>query len=89
MIQRKDSLCYIEFIRGKYDVFNIDYIQILIDKFTLDEKRNIINKNYDELWSTLWMIDINDIQKNNDYNKGYDKFKRLSDGFLYKKGMSL
>ena len=38
MIQRKDSLCYIEFIRGKYDVFNIDYIQILIDKFTLDEK---------------------------------------------------
>ena len=85
MIQRKDSLCYIEFIRGKYDVFNIDYIQILIDKFTLDEKRNIINMSYDELWSTLWMIDINNIQKNNDYNKGYDKFKRLSDGFLYKK----
>ena len=27
MIQRKDSLCYIEFIRGKYDVFNIDYMQ--------------------------------------------------------------
>ena len=85
MIQRKDSLCYIEFIRGKYDVFNIDYIQILIDKFTLDEKRNIINKNYDELWSTLWMIDINTIQKNNDYNKGYDKFKRLSEGFYFKK----
>ena len=85
MIQRKDSLCFIEFIRGKYDVFNIDYIQILIDKFTIDEKTEIINKSFDELWSTLWMIDMNNIQKNNDYNKGYDKFKRLKDGFIYKK----
>ena len=85
MIQRKDSLCFIEFIRGKYDVYNIDYIQILIDKFTIDEKTEIINKSFDELWSTLWMIDMNNIQKNNDYNKGYDKFKRLKDGFIYKK----
>ena len=23
MIQRKDSLCYIEFLRGKYDIYNI------------------------------------------------------------------
>tara|TARA_Y100001970_G_C14169367_1_gene823229 strand:- start:469 stop:1302 length:834 start_codon:yes stop_codon:yes gene_type:complete len=85
MIQRKDSLCFIEFIRGKYDVYNIDYIQILIDKFTIDEKTEIINKSFDELWSTLWMIDMDNIQKNNDYNKGYDKFKRLKDGFVYKK----
>ena len=85
MIQRKDSLCYIEFIRGKYDVFNIDYIQILIDKFTLDEKRSVINQSFDELWSTLWMIDINTIQKNSDYYKGYEKFKRLSEGFHFKK----
>ena len=85
MIQRKDSLCFIEFIRGKYDVFNIDYIQILINKFTLDEKRSIINNSFDELWSTLWMIDIGTIQKNNDYHKGHDKFMRLSEGYLYKK----
>ena len=25
MIQRKDSLCYIEFLRGKYDIYNINY----------------------------------------------------------------
>ena len=37
MIQRKDSLCYIEFIRGKYDTYNIKYIQILIDKCTKEE----------------------------------------------------
>tara|TARA_Y100000389_G_scaffold68984_1_gene65522 strand:- start:13275 stop:14108 length:834 start_codon:yes stop_codon:yes gene_type:complete len=85
MIQRKDSLCFIEFIRGKYDVFNIDYIQILVDKFTIDEKRSIINSSFDELWSTLWMIDIDTIQKNSDYHKGHDKFMRLSTGFHFKK----
>lgn len=85
MIQRKDSLCFIEFVRGKYDVFNIDYIQILIDKFTVDEKRSIINHSFDELWSTLWMIDIETIQKNSDYHKGHDKFMRLSTGFHFKK----
>ncbi len=85
MIQRKDSLCFIEFIRGKYDVFNIDYIQILVDKFTIDEKRSIINNSFDELWSTLWMIDIDTIQKNSDYHKGHDKFMRLSNGFHFKK----
>ena len=85
MIQRKDSLCFIEFIRGKYDVFNIDYIQILVDKFTIDEKRSIINSSFDELWSTLWMIDIDTIQKNGDYYKGHDKFMRLSNGFHFKK----
>ena len=26
MIQRKDSLCYIEFIRGKYDIQDYKYI---------------------------------------------------------------
>ena len=29
MIQRKDSLCFIEFVRGKYDVFNIRFLEKL------------------------------------------------------------
>mgnify|MGYP006216293235 CR=1 FL=1 len=32
MIQRKDSLCYIELLRGKFDINNINYVQILFDK---------------------------------------------------------
>ena len=35
MIQRKDSLCYIDFVRGKYDIQNINYIQTLINKCSL------------------------------------------------------
>tara|TARA_B100000575_G_C23092762_1_gene630057 strand:- start:689 stop:1531 length:843 start_codon:yes stop_codon:yes gene_type:complete len=87
MIQRKDSLCYIEFIRGKYDIYNNQYIQVLIDKFTVNEKQGILTKTYDELWKELWLIgaDDNDFKSVNDYQKGYDKFNKLSVGYLFNK----
>ena len=50
MINRKNSLCYIEFIRGKYNIYNSNYIQILIDKFSLKEKEDLKNKSFEELW---------------------------------------
>ena len=87
MIQRKDSLCYIEFIRGKYNLYNINYIQILIEKCTNSEKENLLKKSYDILWKELWLISEDDNNYNllNDYYKGNDKFKRLSKGFHYNK----
>lgn len=85
MIQRKDSLCYIDFIRGKYDIYNIPYIQTLIDKFTLQEKGNILKESYEMLWKKLWLTDTLDDVQHNDYMKGHDKFMRLKSGFLYNK----
>jgi len=87
MIQRKDSLCYIEFLRGKYDIFNINYIQILINKFTNGEKENLINYEFDDLWKKLWLIDQEEItyQIKNDYLKGKEKYEKLKKGYLYHK----
>lgn len=51
LVQRKDSLGYIEFIRGKY---HKDNYKILIEEMTLEEKLNIIRKPFDELWDNLW-----------------------------------
>ena len=88
MIQRKDSLCYIEFLRGKYDTYNIKYIQILIDKCTIEEKQNLLNYSYELLWKKLWLIDektVNEQKNNLDYLKGYEKFKKLSDGYFFNK----
>ena len=87
MIQRKDSLCYIEFLRGKYDIYNINYIQILIDKCNIEEKKNILEKSFDILWKELWLIDEENKSylNNSDYKKGYEKFIKLSMGFFYQK----
>ena len=83
MIQRKDSLCYIDFIRGKYDIKNHKYQQILIDKCSKGEKDNLINKSFKELWQSLWLIE-GTINENEEYLKLYNKFRSLKEGIHQK-----
>jgi len=71
MIQRKDSICYIEIIRGKY---TLKTLPILIDRISNRELNDIKNKNFDELWKNLWLLDsIQDTK----YMREYEKSKIL------------
>ena len=56
LVERKDSLSYIEFIRGKYkNPLNYDYIQLLIGRMTEEEKGNLLKYDFDTLWKKLWI----------------------------------
>ena len=54
MIQRKDSLSYIEFLRGKYGIYDSKYLVKLFNGCSLEERDNIKNLSFDELWIKLW-----------------------------------
>lgn len=54
MLQRKDSLSFMEFIRGKYQISDIDYIKFLISNMTLSERNMIVNNSFDDIWNYLW-----------------------------------
>ena len=54
LICRKDTLGYVDFIRGKYPLYNMNYIQNLINEMTIEEKTRILNKDFKDLWSGLW-----------------------------------
>jgi 8-oxo-dGTP pyrophosphatase MutT (NUDIX family) len=54
MIRRKDTLGFVEFIRGKYPVCNQMYVQRLIDEMTLDEKHRLQTQTFSELWKNVW-----------------------------------
>ena len=54
MIRRKDSLGYVDFMRGKYPLFNKRYLLNIIDEMTNTEKYNLLHKEFDELWKDLW-----------------------------------
>ena len=54
MVQRKDSLCYVEFIRGKYDLQNKDYILKLFENMTENERDRIMTSDFDTLWNDMW-----------------------------------
>jgi len=87
LIERRNSLSYIEFLRGKYNHhLNMDYIKYLINHFTNYEKEYIINNEFDKLWNDLW---INTETINNkikrEYNHGKILFNKLKDGFIINK----
>ena len=92
MIRRKDSLGYIEFLRGKYS-HDIAYIKSLIYEMTDNEKENLLNKDFKEIWSDLWLNDclnyrneeillqekFNTIKKGIEVNKKIWTLKQLID----------
>jgi 8-oxo-dGTP pyrophosphatase MutT (NUDIX family) len=54
MVKRKDSMAYMEFIRGKYDPTDPDYIKKLLSNMTITEQTLIEIEEFDTLWSKLW-----------------------------------
>lgn len=54
LIQRKDSLGFVELIRGKYKLGDYDYIKHNIVGMTQVERQRILTVPYDELWEKLW-----------------------------------
>lgn len=57
MVQRKDSLSYVEFIRGKYNIDQKTYLLKLISNMTFQERERLRTKTFEELWKDLWLID--------------------------------
>ena len=54
MIQRKDSLSFMEFVRGKYTTDDIMYIKQLINCMTQNEKSMLLSHTFDEIWNYTW-----------------------------------
>ena len=67
MIQRKNSLGYLEFIRGRYDETNNQNINYLFEQMTENEIKDILSKEFDSLWNELW--DVNNIKNKNHYKE--------------------
>lgn len=54
MICRKHTLGYMDFMRGKYSLFNKEHILNLFNEMSIDEKMNIGSKDFSLLWNQLW-----------------------------------
>ena len=80
-ICRKNTLGYIDFIRGKWPLYNKRYIQDLINEMTIEEKNNIIKKTFDELWTNLWGEYIG-LQYRGEEKSSKDKFIQIKKGIV-------
>ena len=74
LICRKHSIGYIEFIRGNYNINNVNYLLKIFKTMTLEEVQNIQEKNFNELWEDLWNYKN---KYNNEYKQSKNKFYNL------------
>lgn len=89
MIRRKNSLSYVDFIRGKYDLNDYEYLHNTISMMTNEEKKNLIEKDFDELWKDLWSTTGTSMDKpvtfNQEYEDSKNKFDKLKEGYMLQK----
>jgi ADP-ribose pyrophosphatase YjhB (NUDIX family) len=86
MICRKDSLGFIEFLRGKYPLYNKSYIQTLVDEMTVQEKEDVLNKDFESLWKQLWGEFVG-IQYRGEEKHAKEKFTQIKRGIqIYDEG---
>jgi 8-oxo-dGTP pyrophosphatase MutT (NUDIX family) len=81
MIQRRDSLGFIEMMRGKYKITDIDYIRYHINTMTRLEHQKILNEDFDELWNKLWGTPKEQsLNYRNDKENAKQKLQQLKEG---------
>lgn len=73
MIRRKDSMSFAEFMRGKYEPTNLDYVSVLVKNMTLKEQAGIASESFESLWRQLW----GDDRASADYNPSRERFHQL------------
>ena len=54
MVCRKSTYCYVDFILGKYDDKNTDYLKFMVKNMTYSERISISTKNFEDLWKDLY-----------------------------------
>jgi len=79
LIRRKDTLGFIDFMRGKYDVNNKSYILNIINEMTISEKEKLLQYDFDTLWKYLWGENIG-IQYRSEESVSKNKLTLLRNG---------
>ena len=90
MLQRKDSLCFMEFIRGKYKINDNDYIKFLLSNMTINERNMILNNSFENIWNYLWCQNsTSPIKNTKEFLESKHKFEILSNLPFFKNYIKL
>ena len=81
MIQRRDSIGFIELLRAKYKITDIEYIRQQIEGTTKEERIALKTKSFEELWINLWgKSSFESKQYKQEYDQAKYKFEQLQNG---------
>ena len=80
MIRRKDSFGYIDFLRGKYILHNIEQLQNIFNEMSIEEREKIKTNNFEVLWKQMWGNIPQSSQYKNEEIASQKKFDILKNG---------
>jgi 8-oxo-dGTP pyrophosphatase MutT (NUDIX family) len=81
MIRRKDSFGYIDFIRGKYSIYNLNQLISIVNEMSIDEKNRILTLPFETLWSEMWYE--SNIQYRGEEVLSKKKFDSIKEGIIF------
>ena len=84
MIRRKETLGFIEFMRGKYAIQNKEFLLNLLRQMTNEEKDKLLNRDFETLWKEIWCDSDTQMKYKYEENTSKEKFNLLREGITYK-----
>ena len=81
LLCRKDTLGFIDFMRGKYSFYNLQHIRNIVDEMTIEEKCKLKTNDFDTLWNQLWYNNYG-IKYRNEKIISKEKFDKIKSGIL-------
>ena len=87
MIRRKDTLGFIDFMRGKYSPTNKDYIMNMLTQMTKYEKEQLIHWSFNDIWTGIWGENSISNQYKSEENTSRIKCTQLRNGIHGKFGV--
>ena len=85
LVRRRDSLDYVEFVRGKYDMEDVRYIHHVFSGITVTERAKLENMTFQDLWKGLWQKTTNCC--GGDFQAAQERFQRISTGYYTESGL--
>lgn len=82
MIRRNHTFGFMDFIRGKYSIYNKDFILNLFKEMTVNEKQLILESDFSTLWKYLWNNRSVHFQYKHEETISEDKYNALKSGIL-------
>ena len=79
MIRRKDTIGFVDFMRGRYPLNNVNYIKSIINLMTETEKTLLKTEKFEVLWKKLWG-ELIGIQYRGEEKTSCEKFNLLRKG---------
>ncbi len=80
LIQRRDSLGYVDLLRGKYSVNDADYIRKQIHGMTDEERQKLLTVDFDTLWADMWGSEATDTHYKKDKENSRNKLMAIREG---------